>query len=87
MSRPNESRQTQRVQSAHPFSKNMSAVGLNRYGSMRPEDLKRKSWAIQNDDGGLLTQENKALFDRMSEARGGSVTRSKRPMSAVTRTT
>jgi hypothetical protein len=53
---------------------------------MRPEDLKRKSWAIQNGDG-LLTEDNKALFDRMSEARGNSVTKSKRPMSAVTRTT
>ena len=52
---------------------------LNRYGSMKPEDLKRKSWALQ----GGLTEGNKAQFDRQSDVTHGPV--SKRPMSAVTR--
>jgi hypothetical protein len=51
-----------RVQSAHPGS----VGGLQRYGSLKAEDLKRKSWAIGHNANGL-TSENKALFDRYSE--------------------
>lgn len=47
---------------------------------MGPEDLKHKSWAINNG----LTEQNKAMFDRASEARSGGAP-SRRPMSAVTR--
>lgn len=50
---------------------------------MRPEDLKQKSWAIANNSG--LTEQNKQLFDKMSEAKSGPI--SKRPMSAATRMT
>jgi hypothetical protein len=50
---------------------------------MRPEDLKRKSWAIGNTTG--LTEKNKMLFDRVSEHQSGAI--AKRPMSAVTRVT
>jgi len=57
-----------------------SAKGqLQRYGSMRPEDLKKRSWNL----GGELTEKNKDMFDRHSEAKHGSV--AKRPMSAVTK--
>jgi len=55
---------------------------MNRYGSVRPEDLRNKAWAIQNQG---LTESNKNMFDRMSEAKSGPLT--KRPMSAVTRVT
>lgn len=37
---------------------------LNRYGSMRPEDLKKKSWQLQNNGG--LTELNKQIFDNIS---------------------
>lgn len=47
---------------------------------MRPEDLKRKSWNINN---GGLTEKNKEMFDKFSDTK--STTHSKRPMSAVTR--
>lgn len=40
-----ESERKERVQSAHPIKQ------MNRYGSMRPEDLKKKSWAIGADSG------------------------------------
>lgn len=50
---------------------------------MRPEDLKRKSWALGNNSG--LTESNKMLFDRVSEHKSGPI--SKRPMSAVSRVT
>ena len=50
---------------------------------MRPEDLKRKSWAIGNNSG--LTEQNKMIFDKISDSKSGPV--SKRPMSAVTRIT
>jgi hypothetical protein len=49
---------------------------------MRPEDLKRKSWALQ---AGGLTADNKAAFDRMSEQKNGPI--AKRPMSAASRIT
>ncbi len=40
--RGSESRDTLRVQSANPVKV------MQRYGSARPDDLKQKSWAIQN---------------------------------------
>lgn len=57
---------------------------MNRYGSVRPEELRNKSWALPNNNGGL-TEHNKMAFDRMSESKTGPL--SKRPMSAVTRIT
>jgi hypothetical protein len=78
ISRPNESRdQLTRLQSAKQYNEQI----LNRYGSMKPEDLKKKSWGLQQTPG--LTQQNMHLFDRMSESRSGPISR--RPMSAVTR--
>lgn len=57
---------------------------LNRYASVKPGELRNKSWALNNN--GSLTEQNKQLFDRMSDARSGvSGPASKRPMSAVTR--
>lgn len=41
-----DSRENMRLQSAQP-----AARSLQRYGSLRPEDLKRKSWAIGNTSG------------------------------------
>jgi len=77
--RARESREVMRVQSANPMRT------MHRYGSMRPEDLKLKSWAIQNNNAaGGLTESNKALFDKMSEHKSERVG-PKRPMSAVTR--
>jgi Ca2+-binding EF-hand superfamily protein len=54
---------------------------------MKPEDLKHKSWGITNNNHNSagLTHQNKAQFDRLSDSRSGPI--SKRPMSAVTRTT
>jgi CCDC81 eukaryotic HU domain 2 len=71
-----ESRENLRVQSANnPFRK------MNRYGSVRAEEMKNKpSWG-----GGTLTESNKHIFDRMSEQQTGPL--AKRPMSAVTRLT
>jgi hypothetical protein len=40
--KPSESRDHIRVQSANPVRQ------MQRYGSMRPEDLRMKSWAISN---------------------------------------
>ena len=56
---------------------------MNRYGSMRPEDLKRKSWAINNAG---LTENNKNMFDKISEHHNGPIPKN-RPMSAATRVT
>ena len=66
----------ERVQSAQAGSR-----VLQRYGSLRPEDLKRKSWALQSG----LTEHNKAAFDQISEQKNGPV--AKRPMSAASRIT
>jgi hypothetical protein len=55
--------------------------GLNRYSSMRPQDLKQKD--------SQLTEARKSEFDRQSEqhAAYGGFQGSKRPMSAATRST
>lgn len=55
---------------------------LNRYASVKPDDLRNKSWGINNG----LTEQNKALFDKISDTRS-QVSIHKRPMSAVTRVT
>ena len=84
LSKPNENKYSQRLQSAKPEQ----ARGLTRYGSLRPEDLKHKSWAIHNGSNGFqtvgLTENNKAQFDKISDTKSGKP--SKRPMSAATRT-
>lgn len=56
---------------------------LNRYASVKPDDLRNKSWAL---NGGGLTEQNKDLFDRISDTRSQASVH-KRPMSAVTRVT
>lgn len=73
-----ESRENLRVSSANnPFRK------MNRYGSVRGEDMKSKGWG--GNQGGTLTESNKHIFDRISEQQTGPL--AKRPMSAVTRLT
>lgn len=62
LSRPYDSRKSQRIHSAK------SQGVLNRYASVKPDDLRNKSWALNN---GSLTEQNKALFDRISDTRSG----------------
>ena len=60
-----EMKQINQSDMAAPLRVQSAKQGLNRYGSMRPEDLKRKSWQLNKNDGGLaLNEKNKQLFDR-----------------------
>jgi hypothetical protein len=68
-------RQIRRLQSAHP-SRQIT----------NDQDVKMKSWAIKPNtsiDNGLLTEQNKQLFDQISESKSRALP--KRPRSAYSR--
>lgn len=71
---------------SQPLKRLMSANPGQRNGmSAKHEDQRRKSWALR-EEGGLLTEQNKQLFDILSEQKHKPVL-PRRPMSAYSRGT
>ena len=83
MKSPSAHTQSQgRLQSAKPYYSR--GGGLNRYSSMKPQDLKAAGHHYGDNKSEVLTEERKNEFDRMS---GNAYGQQARPMSAATRST